>query len=102
MAQPEQLIDKERQRYYDMMESLFGHPGWQSLMNDAQEIANRANQIDSIDAEHSLDYRRGERDNARWLLNLQAIHRQCYDIEMAQQFAVAPQDEDTLGELGLL
>jgi len=81
------LKDKDRQQYYDTMESLHGHPGWALLMEDAARILSHSSDIDSIDATHSLDFRRGECHNLRWLLAQQAIHRDCYAQELAEQDA---------------
>lgn len=79
------LKDKDRQKYYDTMESLFGHPGWALLMEDASRIFALSSNIESVDAAHSVEYRRGEIGNLRWLLSQKAIHDACYADEMAQQ-----------------
>lgn len=101
MASPKTLVDKDRQKYYDMMESLFGHPGWQALMEDAAKLEAMANSLDSITDATPLEYRRGERNNLRWLLSQKAVHDRCFEMELEQESMASPEDEDAARGLGL-
>ena len=81
------LKDKDRQQYYDTMDGLFGHPGWVLLMEDAHRLAAQTNSLDSIDPEHSVEFRRGELHNLKWLIAQQDIHSACFTDELAEQDA---------------
>lgn len=81
------LKDKDRQQYYDTMDGLFGHPGWVLLMEDAHRLAAQTNSLDSVDETHSVEFRKGELHNLKWLIAQESVHRACFDAELAEQGA---------------
>lgn len=73
------LQDANLEQHYRLMFDLFQHDGWKRLMEDVGKLERAVSNVDSVDAQHSVDFRKGQRDIIKWLLSQREIHEIAYD-----------------------
>ena len=73
------LKNTELQQHYQAMFDMFESDGWRRLMEDAGRVKAVVSSLDSVDAEHSVDFRRGERSILTWIMSQRQIHEMAYD-----------------------
>lgn len=72
-------MDKELQKYYDERFSMMVTVGWQDLMEDLQVLLDQYSNIDSVTAEASVDFRKGQVDILKYILGLQELSERAYE-----------------------
>jgi hypothetical protein len=77
------MIDKKLQSYYENRFSLMATPGWQDLMEDAQQLFDSLNQVLPIQNETDLHLKRGQLDILNWLLNLKPASEAAFEQLMS-------------------
>lgn len=86
------MIDKTLQQYYEERFSMMATPGWQDLMDDAQNMFNGINHVLAIQDEKDLHLKRGQLDLLQWLLSLKKVSEQSYE-SLINDSAGAAQNE---------
>jgi hypothetical protein len=76
-------MDKKLQSYYENRFSMMATPGWQDLMEDAQQVFDSLNQVLSIQNETDLHLKRGQLDILNWLLNLKPASEAAFEQLMS-------------------
>jgi len=79
----EQLATLES--YYNTYFSLFKTSGWQQLMDDLRQDAQRLNSIQSIENEKELFDCQGQLKAVAWLLNFEETCEQTWEGIQAQR-----------------
>jgi len=79
----QRMIDKKLQSYYENRFSLMATPGWQDLMEDAQQLFDSLNQVLPIQNETDLHLKRGQLDILNWLLNLKPASEAAFEQLMS-------------------
>jgi hypothetical protein len=65
------MIDKELEKYYESMYSLFHNEGWKSLLSDLAENAKTINSVEHTTDLNNLHFRKGQLSIIATLLNLE-------------------------------
>lgn len=65
------MIDKELEKYYENMYSLFHNEGWKSLLHDLQENAKAINSVEYTTDLNNLHFRKGQLSIIATFLNLE-------------------------------
>jgi len=65
------MIDKELEKYYENMYSLFHNEGWKSLLVDLQENAKAINSVEYTTDLNNLHFRKGQLSIIATFLNLE-------------------------------
>jgi|TARA_R110000796_G_scaffold8998_1_gene30935 hypothetical protein len=65
------MIDKELERYYESMYSLFHNEGWKSLLSDLKENTVSINSVEHTTDLNDLQFRKGQLSIIASLLNLE-------------------------------
>jgi hypothetical protein len=76
---PQGLQDRELQAHYEAMFDLYGTPGWARLQKQLGEIIDGFNSVAGIDTAEQLWFRKGQLDQALWLMGHQAAHEAAYN-----------------------
>lgn len=58
---------------------MMGDIAWKDLMDDVKEMEKATNDLNSVQDEKTLHFRRGELSMMRWMLSLESISRDAYD-----------------------
>jgi hypothetical protein len=72
-------MDRELQDYYEDRFAMFASKGWRELIEDIKEFEKAVNTIDSATNGEQLQFRKGQLDMIRFLLNLETVSRDNYD-----------------------
>ena len=82
------MKNKELESYYDNFFELFGTAGWKQLQKELETTAENINDIRSIKDPRDLDFRQGQLDVVRTMLNFEASIRQTVESIEAEEDAV--------------
>lgn len=72
-------MDRELQRYYEDRFDMMSHRGWQDLVEDLQKLLEQYQNIDNCGDTASLDFRKGQVDILRYLINLEELSEKAYE-----------------------
>lgn len=72
-------MDENLRKYYDNRFSMMASDGWRDLMEDVGAMLEANNNLDGVDTEKSLHFRKGEISIMRWLLNLKEDSKRVYE-----------------------
>jgi len=65
------MIDKELEKYYESMYTLFRNEGWKSLLADLQANSVHINSVEQTTDENNLHFRKGQLSIIASLLTLE-------------------------------
>ena len=71
--------DKELEKYYEDMLSMFRTPGWKTMTEDLHTNAEGINSVEATKTEQDLYFRKGQLYVISTLLNLEEHVRDAYD-----------------------
>lgn len=72
-------MDQELQRYYDERFNMMATQGWQDLMEDLQKLLDQYQNIDNCGDTVTLEYRKGQVDILKYLINLEELSEKTYE-----------------------
>lgn len=72
-------MQEDLQKYYENRWEMMATQGWQDLIEDAQKVFDQYNKVTSVDATHSVEFRKGQIDILAWLLTLKQVSEQTYE-----------------------
>ena len=72
-------MDQELQRYYDERFNMMATQGWQDLMEDLQKLLDQYQNIDNCGDTVTLEYRKGQVDILKYLINLEDLSEKTYE-----------------------
>ena len=72
-------MDQELQRYYDERFNMMATQGWQDLMEDLQKLLEQYQNIDNCGDTVTLEYRKGQVDILKYLINLEELSEKTYE-----------------------
>ena len=85
MAEAQQgLKDRDLQKYYEAMLTLFSTPGWKYMVEDIEKIKNAGNTLAGITSMEELHFRRGQIDIIEMLIAQPIVVRAAYDLMLAE------------------
>jgi hypothetical protein len=82
------MIDKELEKYYESMYTLFHNEGWKSLLADLKANAVHINSVEQTTDENNLHFRKGQLSIIASLLTLEQ------QIRTAEEQAQEEPDEE--------
>ena len=85
---PKVLKDAALQRYYDNLFEMHGSAGWANLLEDLAHMEQNYNRVDAVDAENSVDFRRGQLNIVRWLLGHKELVERAYGHILEEETGV--------------
>ena len=72
-------MDKELQEYYENRFNTMSTSGWQDFIDDAQELFDVYNRINTADSFEEFHKRKGQLDILQWILSLKSVSEQSYE-----------------------
>lgn len=72
-------MDQEIQRYYEDRFDMMAHRGWQDLIEDLQKLLEQYQNIDNCGDTVTLEYRKGQVDILKYLINLEDLSEKTYE-----------------------
>lgn len=72
-------IDDKLQQYYEARLEMMAGKAWSDLIEDVQAMRDATNDLNSIQDEKTLHFRRGELSIMNWLLTLKEMSRIGYE-----------------------
>jgi ferritin-like protein len=72
-------MDQELQRYYDDRFNMMAQRGWQDLVEDLTRILEQYQNIDNCGDTVTLEYRKGQVDILKYLVNLKELSEKAYE-----------------------
>jgi hypothetical protein len=72
-------MDRELQRYYEDRFDMMSHRGWSDLVEDLTKLLEQYQNIDNCGDTASLDFRKGQVDILRYLINLEELSEKSYE-----------------------
>lgn len=72
-------MDQELQRYYDERFNMMATQGWQDLVEDLQKLLEQYQNIDNCGDTVSLEFRKGQVDILKYLINLEDLSEKTYE-----------------------
>ena len=72
-------MDQEIQRYYEDRFDMMAHRGWQDLVEDLQKLLEQYQNIDNCGDTVTLEYRKGQVDILKYLINLEDLSEKTYE-----------------------
>ncbi len=72
-------MDREIQRYYEDRFDMMAHRGWQDLVEDLQKLLEQYQNIDNCGDTVTLEYRKGQVDILKYLINLEDLSEKTYE-----------------------
>jgi hypothetical protein len=72
-------MDKELQEYYENRFNTMSTPGWIDFIEDAQELFDVYNKINTADSFEDFHKRKGQLDILQWILSLKSVSEQSYE-----------------------
>lgn len=82
------MKNKELERYYDNFFDIFHTEGWKQLQDQLEVTVNQLNDIRTIKDPRDLDFRQGQLDAIRTLVNFEASIRQTVEALEAEEDVV--------------
>lgn len=80
-------MQPELEKYYYERFSMFATQGWKDLIEDAKNMLEAYNRIDTAESFEDFHKRKGQVDILLWLLSLQETSEQTYE-ELANETSV--------------
>lgn len=72
-------MDKKLQEYYEERFSTMSTKGWKDFIEDAQNIYDSYNAINTVENFEDFHKRKGQLDILQWILSLQQVSEQTYE-----------------------
>lgn len=72
-------MDKELQEYYEERFSTMSTKGWKHFIEDAQNMFDSYNAINTVESFEDFHKRKGQLDILQWILSLQQVSEQTYE-----------------------
>ncbi len=72
-------MDQELQRYYDERFNMMATQGWQDLVEDLQKLLEQYQNIDNCGDTVTLEFRKGQVDILKYLINLEDLSEKTYE-----------------------
>lgn len=72
-------MDRELQRYYEDRFDMMSQSGWKDLIEDLSKLLEQYQNIDNCGDTASLDFRKGQVDILRYLINLEELSEKAYE-----------------------
>lgn len=72
-------MNKELQDYYENRFEMLSTQGWKDLMVDIETIIKATNQVNNINDEKQLFFRKGELSAFQWLLGVDQMSHNAYE-----------------------
>ena len=72
-------MDKDLQEYYENRFNTMSTAGWQDFIEDAQELFDIYNRINTADSFEDFHKRKGQLDILQWILSLKSVSEQSYE-----------------------
>jgi hypothetical protein len=72
-------MDKKLQEYYENRFNTMSTEGWQDFIEDAQELFDVYNRINTADSFEDFHKRKGQLDILQWILSLKSVSEQSYE-----------------------
>lgn len=72
-------MDQELQRYYDERFNMMATQGWADLLDDLQKLLEQYQNIDNCGDTVTLEYRKGQVDILKYLINLEDLSEKTYE-----------------------
>ena len=72
-------MDKELQRYYEERFSMMVTAGWADLMEDLKVMLDQYSNIDSVNTDDTLHFRKGQVDILKYILGLKELSERSYE-----------------------
>lgn len=72
-------MDKVLQKYYEDRFDMMSSQGWKDLVEDAEKLVDIYNNIQSIDSEKDLWYKKGQLDILNWLVELKGVSERAWE-----------------------
>lgn len=72
-------MDKELQRYYEERFSMMVTTGWADLMDDLKVLLDQYSNIDSVNTDDTLQFRKGQVDILKYILGLKELSERTYE-----------------------
>jgi hypothetical protein len=72
-------VDKKLQEYYEERFSTMSTKGWKDFIEDAQNIYDSYNAINTVENFEDFHKRKGQLDILQWILSLQQVSEQTYE-----------------------
>lgn len=73
------LKDRDLQRYYEELNSMFGSKGWEYFKEDLDRLYEEANKLEGVDTMEQLSFLKGERHVLKWILTQPAVVSAAYE-----------------------
>lgn len=80
-------MDQELQKYYEDRFSTMATKGWEDFMEDAQNLYDNYNKINTAESFEEFHKRKGQLDILQWILSLKDVSEQSYE-ELKNEEAV--------------
>ena len=72
-------MDKALQDYYENRFDMMASQGWKDLIEDATEMLNEYNNINNLNSENDLFFRKGQVDILTWLVSLKDVSERAWE-----------------------
>jgi hypothetical protein len=72
-------MDKALQDYYENRFEMMSSTGWKDLIEDATEMLNEYGNINNLNSEADLFFRKGQVDILTWLVSLKDVSERAWE-----------------------
>lgn len=72
-------MDRELQNYYEERLAMVGSTAWRDLIEDVEAMLASTNNLDGVESEKSLHFKKGEISIMRWILTLEETSKLAYE-----------------------
>ncbi len=72
-------MDKALQDYYENRFEMMSSTGWKDLIEDATEMLNEYGNINNLNNESDLFFRKGQVDILTWLVSLKDVSERAWE-----------------------
>lgn len=72
-------MERELQEYYENRFTTMATQGWINIIEDAQDLFDVYNKINTVDSFEEFHKRKGQLDILQWLLSLKDVSEQTYE-----------------------
>lgn len=72
-------MDRELQEYYENRFTTMATQGWQDFIEDAQNLYDTYNKINTAESFEEFHKRKGQLDILQWILTLKNVSEQTYE-----------------------
>lgn len=78
-------MNRELQKYYEDRFSMMATQGWKDLMEDLDKMLAATNNLNGVDDEKQLWFKKGELSILYWLKNLRDASTEVYESLQAEE-----------------